>query len=226
MNAIQNYISALFSSLPQTPEVLRLQAEMMENMEEKYQDLLRAGKSENEAVGIVLSGIGSAEDLKAELGISDEPAQPQADHNPFFAERAAFQKKFAIAIAAGVVLCICAIIAGAAADELFHSDGLTALLFFAPIAAAATIFVYFGIREDWYDKQYKAIRGTDAWEDDEKKKHSLSGLVSSILFPLATMLFLFLGFMFNLWHPGWIIFPVCGILVSAIEAVEAYRKGN
>ena len=33
MNAIQNYINALFSSLPKTPNVLRMQAEMLENLE-------------------------------------------------------------------------------------------------------------------------------------------------------------------------------------------------
>ena len=38
MNTIRNYINAMFSSLPKTPEILRLQAEMMENME-NYQHL-------------------------------------------------------------------------------------------------------------------------------------------------------------------------------------------
>ena len=57
MNTIRNYINAMFSSLPKTPEILRLQAEMMENMEDKYNDLIREGKSEHEAVGIILADI-------------------------------------------------------------------------------------------------------------------------------------------------------------------------
>lgn len=227
MNAIQNYINALFSSLPKTPNVLRMQAEMLENLEEKYQDLLRAGKSEDEAVGIVLAGIGTVDELKAGLGIDEEPQEaPADDHSAFLAERAAFQKKFAAAIAAGVVLCICAIIAGGVADAFLNNDGITCAVFFGPIAFAVAIFVFFGIRLSWYDQQYQAICGDRPQFSDDKKGPTLSGVVSSILFPLAAMFYLYIGFRHHLWHPGWIIFPVCGIIVGGLEAVEAYRKQN
>lgn len=223
MNTIRNYINAMFSSLPRTPEILRLQAEMLENIEDKYNDLLRAGKSENEAVGIILADIGSADDLKEELGISQEESYAQSldDHSAFLAERAAFQKKFAVAIACGVMLCICALIAGAICDSLTHNDGITAIAFFGPIAAAVAIFVYFGIRDDWYNEQYKELYHPIEPDADEK---SLSSLISSILFPVATILYLFIGFSLGLWHPGWIIFPLCGVIVAGIDAYEKYKK--
>lgn len=228
MNAIENYISALFASFPKTPRILRMQAEMLENMEEKYQDLRRTGKSEEEAVGIVLSSIGSAEDLRGELGISDTSEQHMEEHPVFLAERAAFQKKFAIAITSGVVLCIFSVIAACLCDAFLPSsisDGITGVVFFAPIALAVALFVYFGIRSSWYEEEYKILNGMG--EADQfhraKKSSALSGLVASILFPLAAMFYLYIGFIHNLWHPGWIIFPVCGIIVGAIESIDAYR---
>ena len=216
MNTIRNYINAMFSSLPKTPEILRLQAEMMENMEDKYHDLIREGKSEPEAVGIILADIGSAENLKAELGITD--TEPQEDHSAFLTQRAAFQRKFAIAIASGVVLCICAIIAGAVSDAFTHNDGLTCLAFFVPIAAAVAIFVYFGIREDWYENRYKEI-----YHESEPESKGFSDAISAIIFPLAVVIYLILGFVFDLWHPGWIIFPICGLIVAAVEAYEKLK---
>ena len=216
MNTIRNYINAMFSSLPKTPEILRLQAEMMENMEDKYNDLIREGKSEHEAVGIILADIGSAENLKAELGITD--TEPQEDHSAFLTQRAAFQRKFAIAIASGVVLCICAIIAGAVCDAFTHNDGLTCLAFFVPIAAAVAIFVYFGIREDWYENRYKEI-----YHEAEPESKGFSDAISAIIFPLAVVIYLILGFVFDLWHPGWIIFPICGLIVAAVEAYEKLK---
>lgn len=216
MNTIRNYINAMFSSLPKTPEILRLQAEMMENMEDKYHDLIREGKSEHEAVGIILADIGSAENLKAELGITD--TEPQEDHSAFLTQRAAFQRKFAIAIASGVVLCICAIIAGAVSDAFTHNDGLTCLAFFVPIAAAVAIFVYFGIREDWYENRYKEI-----YHESEPESKGFSDAIAAIIFPLAVVIYLILGFVFDLWHPGWIIFPICGLIVAAVEAYEKLK---
>ena len=216
MNTIRNYINAMFSSLPKTPEILRLQAEMMENMEDKYHDLIREGKSEHEAVGIILADIGSAENLKAELGITD--TEPQEDHSAFLTQRAAFQRKFAIAIASGVVLCICAIIAGAVCDAFTHNDTYTCLAFFVPIAAAVAIFVYFGIREDWYENRYKEI-----YHESEPESKGFSDAIAAIIFPLAVVIYLILGFVFDLWHPGWIIFPICGLIVAAVEAYEKLK---
>lgn len=218
MNTIRNYINAMFSSLPKTPEILRLQAEMMENMEDKYNDLIREGKSEHEAVGIILADIGSAENLKAELGITDTEPQPAEDHREFLAQRAAFQRKFAIAIAFGVVLCICAIIAGAVCDAFIHNDAYTCLAFFSPIAVAVAIFVYFGIREDWYENRYKEI-----YHEIEPESKNFSDAIASIIFPLAVIIYLILGFMFDMWHPGWIIFPICGLIVAAVEAYDKFK---
>ena len=124
----------------------------------------------------------------------------------------------AIAIASGVVLCICAIIAGAVCDAFTHNDTYTCLAFFVPIAAAVAIFVYFGIREDWYENRYKEI-----YHEAEPESKGFSDAISAIIFPLAVVIYLILGFVFDLWHPGWIIFPICGLIVSAVEAYEKLK---
>lgn len=223
MNAIQNYINALFSSLPQTPTVLRMQAEMLENLEEKYQALLREGKNQDEAIGIILASIGTVDELKAGLGIQEETHDiPKDKHNAFLAEHAAFQKRFAIAIAGGVALCICAVIAGVAMDELFHNDVLTVSMILGPIAIAVAIFVFFGIREDWYEQRYKEMSNDSPASDT--KSPSLISLISDLIFPLAAIFYVFIGFQYNLWHPGWVIFPICAIVVGGLEAIEAYQK--
>lgn len=69
MEAIREYLRNLFLNLPETPEVLRAKAELMEMMEDKYEELIAAGKSEQEAVGIVISEFGNLEELAEELGI-------------------------------------------------------------------------------------------------------------------------------------------------------------
>lgn len=69
MEAIREYLNNLFMSLPETPEVLRAKAALLEMMEDKYDELVSEGKSEKEAVGTVISEFGNLEELAEELGI-------------------------------------------------------------------------------------------------------------------------------------------------------------
>lgn len=69
MEAIREYLNNLFMSLPETPEVLRAKAELLEMMEDKYEELIQEGKSEKEAIGTVISEFGNLEELAEELGI-------------------------------------------------------------------------------------------------------------------------------------------------------------
>lgn len=71
MEAIREYLHNLFMSLPETPEVLRAKAALLEMMEDKYDELVSEGKSEKEAVGTVISEFGNLEELAEELGIED-----------------------------------------------------------------------------------------------------------------------------------------------------------
>lgn len=71
MEAIRNYVEALFAGLPQREDVLRVKADMLANLEEKFNALLDEGKNEAEATGIVAASIGSAEDLREQFGVRE-----------------------------------------------------------------------------------------------------------------------------------------------------------
>ncbi len=53
-----------------TEEVDNAKSELLNNMEDKYQELKRQGKSENEAIGIVISEFGNIDELMKELNIA------------------------------------------------------------------------------------------------------------------------------------------------------------
>ena len=70
MEAIREYLHNMFLNLPETPQVLRAKAELMEMMEDKYEELMQEGMSEKEAVGTVISEFGNLDELAEELGIA------------------------------------------------------------------------------------------------------------------------------------------------------------
>ena len=67
METIRSYIDNLFRSYPHTPKVQKARAELLEIMEDKYNELKSQGRSENEAIGIVISEFGNMEEIAAEL---------------------------------------------------------------------------------------------------------------------------------------------------------------
>ena len=71
MNAIRNYLDNMFRNLPNTEEVRRAKSELLQMMEDKYEELIAEGKTENEAVGIVISEFGNLDELADSLGISE-----------------------------------------------------------------------------------------------------------------------------------------------------------
>ena len=54
METIKNYLENMFSHLPNTPEVQKAKYELYQMMEDKYNELISEGKSDNEAIGIAL----------------------------------------------------------------------------------------------------------------------------------------------------------------------------
>lgn len=71
MDTIRSYLESMFKNLPLTEKVMRAKSELLQMMEDKYTELIKEGKTENEAVGIVISEFGNLEELVEDLGIKD-----------------------------------------------------------------------------------------------------------------------------------------------------------
>jgi len=72
MEAIKSYLNNMFTNMPSTQEVVRAKEELGQMMEDKYTELRQQGKTENEAVGAVISEFGNLEELGAQLGIAPQ----------------------------------------------------------------------------------------------------------------------------------------------------------
>lgn len=157
METIKNYLDNMFMGLPKTAETDRLKEELLSSMEDKYNELKAQGKSENEAIGIVISEFGNIEELAAELNIdmkekSDSPEITQEVVDQFMK----IKKKSAWLISIGVLLCIlganCLVFVGSTAEYSPNSPltpiGIVAFIVF--IAIAVGLFIFSGVRLESY----------------------------------------------------------------------------
>lgn len=322
MDTISSYLEHMFATLPRSGQMLRLKQEMLSTMEEKYNELKLEGKSENEAVGIVISEFGNIEELATELGLSPlsaEPVPPLVTDEDAFDYMAA-ARRTGMFTGIGVFLCL----TGAALLILLSQLGgdgylgsrfsegggsmlglmalilllvpaiglfiysntklerfehlqedfiltssmrtmveqsqarfaptytlsliagvstiiLSTLAIFAPmvifgdnastygvagmlplVGGAVFVFIYYGrIRES-----HQVLLQTGEHSKSKKAENKVIGAVAAIVWPLATCLFLLTGFVFDMWHINWVIFPVTGILFGVFSAVFNIVKGS
>ena len=314
MDTIISYLDNIFASLPGTEAVIKAKRELLAIMEEKYRTLKSEGKSENEAVGAVISEFGNIDELVGELGIrrndGGKPLPTLNDEEVRGYLKASRQGGLMIGL--GVLLCISGVaslilLGGMAAEGLFGNGpvrnvgGVIGLItMFVCIAIGVGLFIFAGMQMDHYKYLEKGFELTERTRQDLQRQFSqqtatftvsivigvglcilspvpllltsifpgfagqyatamlllliavavfifiqagishdayqrllqledyapekaeenkVTGAVASIVFPLAALAYLYLGFFHGLWHPGWLIFPAVGILFGVFSAV-------
>lgn len=322
METIKTYLDNMFAGVPQTEEMIQLKSDIYDNMCEKYQELKNDGKSENEAIGIVISEFGNIDELLEEFGISHEDNKEEENSDPRIPhisletahEYIAVKNKTGYLIGIGVDLCILGVIMLIVTSVTFetaldhfavnmHGSYIGLILMFILIAGAVALFIIAGVQDgqyvymkkpfhmDFYVKRQledekrihqptftaKVIIGVvlcalcpiplfissmiaenndlvatggvamlllmvavatflfitagltqDAYQQlleigdytpDKKKTNTIVEAAGSIIWPMVTAVYLYIGFVHGLWHPGWVIYPITGILFGIFASV-------
>ncbi|MRH41364.1 hypothetical protein GH741_01595 [Aquibacillus halophilus] len=318
MDTIINYLDNMFATLPKNKKILDLKEDLLSSMEDKYNELKRNGKSENEAIGIVISEFGNIDELIKEFDIE---LDDQSEELPMLTENEVndyleVNKKASKLIGLGVTFCILGaallilitqligdgLITGvsdnyagivglipllllvAVAVGLFIYSGMTTdrfkyiendfelpshlrqsiknksnsydptytkaiiigvvlcivspifLFITAPmsesassygvvvllmiVSVAVNIFIYFGMKKESYKKLLKI----DEYTHSNKQKNKVIGAIGSIVWPLAVIIFLVSGLVFNQWHINWIVFPITGLLFAMFSGAYSILK--
>ncbi len=325
MDTIRMYLDNLFASVAKTPQVLRAKEELLANMGDRYLDLKAQGKTENEAIGIVISEFGNIDELLIELGVSgaqadaDVPLPTAADEDVerYFVKMREHTKK----LSWGIALCILSAagmlftrqllmdLYGPSFEDSISNISLIPMFLF--IVCGVGLIIYAAMQMDAYKKleqEYRlspAMMGLVQREYEEKKlsftmrlivgigmcvispvplfvfnafaggntenvysivlllllvamgvrlivnaatfmesyKKMLKleeyahphkkeevdkvvGIVASIIWPIATLVFLYIGFVRGGWSWGWAVFPIVGIFFGIFNGVYTQVKNQ
>lgn len=326
METIKNYLDNIFSSLPKSAEIIKLKEELLSNMEDKYNELKESGKTENEAIGIVISEFGNIDELVKELGINTTTREGENIPTITMEEAENYMRdkvKYGKLIAVGTLLCILAPVIlmfthSLILDGVFGTnittetlEGLSVIPLFIFIAIAVSLFIYAGTQLDKYkyleedficplhvqervkmkkqeftststmsiitgvilcvlspvaligisaiggynddrlstygvivllimvaiavfmfirvgniNNSYSALLQIEEYSPKGKKNNKVIGAVASIVWPLATAIFLIWGLGFGAWHICWIVFPITGVLFGAFSGAYSIIKGD
>ena len=213
METIKNYLDNVFSALPKTAEVMKLKENLLTSMEDKYNELKAGGKSENEAIGIVISEFGNIDELVKELNIpinseakeQNYPVVSLQEANEFIHAK----KISGILISVGVFLCIMApavmiFIDGIIGSSIFEDNGfplksLSFIPFIFLVAIAVMLFIFSGMRTEQYkylENSFKLENGIEFLfqkkADQFRPTYTLGialGVMLCILSPVSLVIF-------------------------------------
>lgn len=175
---------------------------------------------------VVLLFVAAAVFLFVYGGISDQNfrrAHPRMGEMFKKEERESFGKKFMVSMAclvSGILLDVVALIVGCLLVDRFAGELAETVMCFLVAAFLLLLgalvggLCYMGILHDRMEG--KNNRNGDIRSDKVRK---ICDGVSGAVMLVATAVYLFIGFVWNMWHPGWIVFPVGGIICAIVSTV-------
>lgn len=197
METIKTYLDNMFKSLPDNSETNQLKQDLYSNMEDKYNELKSIGKSENEAIGIVISEFGNIDELTSGLGyhtISKNDSTKKSNiitiHKKDAISYLNNAKKFASLISLGVLFCIFGVNTLIFLSELSEIgvkflESFCIIPFLIIISCAVSIFIYAGLKFRKYEhlktQTFNLSQDAKKIVDDYKNSFDSKYIVSIIV---------------------------------------------
>lgn len=221
-------IDELLKDAPQTRKTLEMKEEIVQNLMEKYNDLLREGKSEEAAYNIVASSVGDlgelVDSLRAEAGWPKRNASAQApleDAQPH-AERAAESARAwtqaapadpryrsALYTAIAVMFIILSPV-----PAFFFRNAMGVLLLFAMVAAGIGLLVMSNMLRP---RPEGAQEVPEPSEDEIERRKRVRGAVTSSVWMLTVAFYFVFSFGTGTWHLSWIIFLLASAMMNILS---------
>lgn len=206
---LRKYIDNLFVDAPETRKTVELKEEILQNITDKYYDLLSEGKTEEAAYNIAIASVGDVNELIENLKRGNTK---MTNHSQEELENARKKTAMITAIAVGIYILSPIVI--------ILSDGsLIGVVFFLfTIAIATALLIYNSMTKPRYTKMDDTIvEEFKEWKENRDKKGL--GAISSAIWSLTVALYFAISFYTGAWHVTWIIFLISGAVTSIVKVV-------
>lgn len=217
-DSIRRYIEELFAGTIASRKAVELKEEMIQNLNEKYSDLLSEGKTPEAAYNITIAGIGDISYLLKDL--EQDGVHPSAI--------AAARQRSALFTAAAVMLYIISVVPLIVLTTLSKGTGAAVIgivLMFVLIACATGILVYNAMTKPKYHKTDDTmVEEFKEWQSVSHEKKTLLSSVSSAAWSIIVALYFLISFYTGAWYITWVIFIIGGAIQSIINIAFTVKK--
>ena len=220
---ITRHMDMLFESAPSTRKALELKEEMTQNANDKYQDLLADGYSEEAAYQNVIGSIGDVSELFEELEEKTAYVMSEADQR---------KKALITAISVvmyifeGVVFLLCGWLDEMPGSRYMDYSTLGLVLAAAICIVPTCLLVYvanmypnYKKEEDNMVEEYKEITSGN------RREKAILGAISTIIWTVTIALYFIISFTTYAWYVTWVIF-LMGACAEAIAVLVINMKSE
>ena len=210
---IRDYVENLFESAPYTQRIYELKLELIQNLTDKYHDLLAEGKTPDDAYNITILGIGDINELIASVNDSEPPRVTYTNEA---------RRRSAACVSISVMLYILSVVPLIILSEIGGSAIVGVVIMFVMIAAATGLIIYNSMTKPKKNAQPETVvEDFKQWQNQKNNSNSLYKAIMSAYWPLVLAVYFLLSFSTGRWDVTWIIFlispAVSGIIKSVME---------
>ncbi len=214
MEKIRKHVEELFKEAPKTKKIKDLQEELIINLEDKYNDLVKEGIDENKAYNEVISSIGDIDELIADF------KEPHATINSDLIRR-----KNALVVSICVGLYIMCLITVIVLGSMHMPDYMIASSFFGIAGISTCILICHFMSVPKYKKiDDTLVEEFKEWKQQKTKTNELKKGITSILWTLIVIIYIIISFTFSAFHISWIIFLIGVVIQNIIELVFKMKE--
>jgi len=214
---LRRYVETLFEGAAPTKKTVELKEEMIQNLGDKYNDLLSDGKTPEAAFNIAVAGIGDVTVLLRQLE-RDSISEPNME----IYEKA--KERSAVLTAVAVMMYILSILPLIIISELGGPIFIGIPILIVMVAVATGLLIYNSMTKPKYPGLAdNMVEEFQEWQYETKGRKQMRSAISTALWSLILVLYFIISFTTMAWHVTWIVFIVGGLMESLINIFYTAR---
>lgn len=174
--------------LQKNKQTIELKEEMLQNLIDKYNDLVDSGKSSEAAYNIATASIGDIHELIRQI-------EKREENNPLFEQNYdKGRKRFALLLSISVmlyILCVVPVI-------LLEDSVLGVVIMFVMVAIATGLILYNNMTKPKYlKKDSTVVEEFKEWKANSTEKNTLYQSITKVMWSCITILYFIVSFFNN-----------------------------
>lgn len=217
---LRAYMDHLFRDVKSTRKTVELKEEILQNLVDKYHDLLKEGKTEEAAYNIAVATIGDMDELLAGLQNENTDMQPVYDE-----KMDKWRRKSALRISVAVALYIMCLLPPILMSGSAYEDSIAPALMFSMIGVATAILIYNNLTKPYYHRADDSIVDEfREWQQQTDSARRAFRAISSALWALIVVIYILISFWTMAWHITWVIFLIGVAVEGILKAVFELKR--
>ncbi|HIU75377.1 MAG TPA: hypothetical protein IAC62_05815 [Candidatus Pelethocola excrementipullorum] len=217
---LRAYMDHLFRDVKPTRSSVELKEEIIQNLVDKYHDMLAEGKTPEAAYNIAVASVGDTDELLA--GLHQEKKE---EH--FVSDEAIERgrRKSALLTSVAVMMYIVSVIPPIIISETTANDSLGPIIMFLIVALATGLLIYNNMTKPRYRKMDDSIvEEFKEWQNQNDSNQRAMKSISSAMWSIIVVIYFVVSFTTMAWYITWVIFLIGAAIDGIMKAVFELRK--